>query len=159
MFEERISVIQRACEAWGTREFDVFHELYTSDVVADGGSIWLETGAVHGVEAVVGNFEQIISMFERNECFPEGAFDAGDTLVVPMLWRGLTPGSEQFIEQHLIGVFGFRGTQINSLRWFADLDEGLAAVGLSRADPIPFAKIDSPTDAEAPVADVEEPAG
>src|SRR5258708_2081054 len=85
MLAERIAVVQRACEAWTTREFDVFRDVYTDDVEADGGALWLEQGVVKGVEAVVANYAKIISMFVSNEVFPEAVIDGGDTLVVPLL--------------------------------------------------------------------------
>ena len=134
MSRERIEVMQRACRAWETGELDVFHELYTPDVTADGGAIWLESGDIaKGVDAVVRNFAVLTGAFEKNELTPEGAIETGDTLVVPLLWRGLLPDGAEFVEQRLIGVFGFRGVQITSMTWFEGLGDALDAVGLPRS--------------------------
>jgi ketosteroid isomerase-like protein len=131
MSREMIDVVRRACEAWGTREFEIFRDLYTPDVTAHGGALWLESGSsAQGVEVVVRNFEAIIAMFERNEVIPEGVIERGDTLVVPLMWRGLPVGSTSFVEQRLFGVFKFRDGRIESMSWFTGLDEALQAVGL-----------------------------
>ena len=133
MITKRIDVLQRACRAWTTRDFSVFGELYTDDVEADGGALWLEQGVVVGIEAVVTQYEKIVSMFDETELYPEAVIDGGDTLVVPLLWRGRPAGSDRFTEQSIVGVFAFRGAQICHLRWFADLDQGVAAAGLPKS--------------------------
>jgi len=124
-------VVRRACEAWGAREFEIFRDLYTPDVTASGGALWPESGSsAQGVDVVIRNFEAIISMFERNEVLPEGVIETDDTVVVPLVWRGLPVGSTSFVEQRLFGIFKFRDTKIESMTWFTALDEALEAVGL-----------------------------
>jgi SnoaL-like protein len=131
MSQERIDAVRRACEAWGAREFESLRDVYTADVTADGGALWLESGSsAEGFDAVIRNFEAIVSMFELNELFAEGAVVQGDTLVVPLMWRGLPVGGTAFVEQRLFGVFTFRGSKIESMTWFTDLQEALTAVGL-----------------------------
>jgi ketosteroid isomerase-like protein len=135
MSREMIEVVQRACRAWETGDLDVFRELYTADVTADGGGLWLESGAIaRGVDAVIRNFAALIGSFEQNELRPEGAIEVGDTLVVPLLWRGLAPGgTNKFVEQRLIGVFKFTGGRIASMTWFEELDGALDALDLPRS--------------------------
>ncbi len=131
MSREMIEVVQRACKAWGTGDFDVFREIYTADVVAHGGQLWPETGQpARGVDDVVGNFSAITAMFERNELVPEAVIEAGDTLVVELLWRGLARRGSNFIEQRLAGTFTFRDARIASMAWFAGVDQALDALGL-----------------------------
>jgi len=131
MTSEMIAVVQRACEAWGTGDLEILYELYTPDVTADGGKLWLETDRViEGVDAVVKGFAELVGSFERNELWPEGAIETGNTLVVPLRWRGLAQGSTSFFEQRLIGVFTFRDGRIASMTWFPVLADALDAVGL-----------------------------
>lgn len=130
MSRQMIAVVERACEAWGTGDLAALYELYTPDVTADGGRLWFENQIVEGVDAVVEGFAALIGVFERNELFPEGAVEAGETLVVPLLWRGLPVGGTSFVEQRLIGSFTFRDGRIASMTWFRGLDEALGAVGL-----------------------------
>jgi ketosteroid isomerase-like protein len=131
MAREMIEVVQRACVAWGSGDLAVLYELYTPDVVADGGRLWFETeGLVEGVDAVVKGFAELIGVFERNELIPEGAVAAGDTLIVPLFWRGLPAGGSGYVEQRLIGAFTFREGRIAKMSWFLTMDEALEALGL-----------------------------
>jgi ketosteroid isomerase-like protein len=131
MTREMIELVQRACQAWETGDLARFRDLYTPDVTAYGGAMWMETRATaRGVEAVTRNFEDLIGAFEQNELTAEGAIETGDRLVVPLLWRGRASGGTRFVEQRLIGVFGFREEKIASMTWFGSLDQALDAVGL-----------------------------
>ncbi len=135
-----MDVVRRACEAWGTGELSVLYDLYTPDVTADGGRLWFETEAVvSGVDAVVDGFATLIGAFEENDLVPEDATEAGDTLVVPLLWRGRAAGSSVFVEQRLVGTFTFRGEQIAAMAWFQTLEDALDSVGLPHsAAPAPI---------------------
>jgi ketosteroid isomerase-like protein len=129
-----IAVVQRACEAWGTGDLEILYELYTPDVTADGGKLWLETDQpIEGVDAVVHGFAELVGSFERNELWAEGAIKSGNTLVVPLRWRGLAQGSASFFEQQLVGAFTFRDGRIASMTWFPVLEDALDAVGLPRS--------------------------
>jgi ketosteroid isomerase-like protein len=129
-----IAVVQRACEAWGTGDLEILYELYTPDVTADGGKLWLETDQlIEGVDAVVHGFADLVGSFERNELWAEGAIKAGNTLVVPLRWRGLAQGSESFFEQQLVGAFTFRDGRIASMTWFPLLADALDAVELPQS--------------------------
>jgi ketosteroid isomerase-like protein len=131
MSREMIEVVQRACAAWGSGDLEILYELYTADVTADGGRLWFETeGLIEGAEAVIRGFAELIGVFERNELIPEGAVEAGDTLVVPLFWRGLPSGSSSYVEQRLIGAFTFREGRIAAMAWFVTLDDALDALGL-----------------------------
>jgi ketosteroid isomerase-like protein len=134
MSEQRIAVVCRACEAWGTGELSVLYDLYTPDVTADGGRLWFETESiVTGVDAVVAGFATLIDAFEENDLVPEAVVEHEDTLVVPLLWRGRAAGSTEFVEQRLIGAFTFRGEQIAQMAWFQSVQDALDAVGLPRS--------------------------
>jgi ketosteroid isomerase-like protein len=143
--EDRIEVVARACAAWGSGDLTVLHELYTSDVTADGGRLWFEHGhVISGVDAVVEGFATLIGAFERNELFPEGALAVDDTLVVPLLWRGLPPGTTSFVEQRLIGNFTFRDGRIAAMAWYPSVEEALEAVGLPPSAANEISPLDRP---------------
>jgi ketosteroid isomerase-like protein len=134
MSREMIEVVQRACGAWGSGDLQVLYELYTPDVTADGGRLWFETeGLVEGADAVIDGFAALIGVFERNELIPEGAIVAGETLVVPLFWRGLPEGSTSYVEQRLIGAFTFREGRIAKMAWFLTLEDALESFDLDAA--------------------------
>ena len=131
MVTTRMEVVRRACRAWGEHDLGTIRELYASDVIADGGELWPEgQGPVRGVDAVLATFETIMSAFEQSELVPEAFLEEGDTLVVPLLWRGCTGGVAGMVEQRLVGTYGFRGELLAENRWFASLESALEALGL-----------------------------
>jgi SnoaL-like domain len=148
MSREMIAVVQRACEAWGTGELVLLHDFYTPDVTADGGGLFFENEVVEGADAVIEGFASLIGAFERNELLPEGAIEVGDTLVVPLFWRGLPAGASSFVEQRLIGSFTFRDGRIAAMIWHRELDEALDAVGAPRSAAADMIVLDRPSLAE-----------
>ena len=87
MASERVDTVRRACEAWGAGDLSALRNLYAVDVSADGGELWPEgSGSVHGVDAVLGAFEAIMSAFERSELIPEGFLEAAEP---PLIGRVL----------------------------------------------------------------------
>jgi ketosteroid isomerase-like protein len=142
---EQIEVVQRACAAWGSGDLAVLYDLYTPDVTADGGRLWFETqGLVEGVDAVVHGFAELIGAFERNELIPEAVIEAGDTLVVPLSWRGLPAGSTTYVEQRLVGSFTFRDGRIAAMAWFLSLEDALEANGMPRSAAANLVAIEQP---------------
>jgi ketosteroid isomerase-like protein len=129
-----VEAVRRTYQAWGEGDISTIRELFAPDVVADGGVLWPEgKGSVRGVDAVMRAFASIMAAFERSELIPEGFLEAGDTLVAPLLWRGVSAASRSVVEQRLIAAYGFRDDQIASIAWFGGLDEALDALGLPRS--------------------------
>lgn len=134
MSRENVEAVRRACRAWGAGDVATIRELYAPDVTADGGVLWPEgSGSVQGADAIIRTFQSIMAAFERSELIPEGFIEVGDTLVVPLLWRGVPPGSNSFVEQRLVGAYRFRQGRIVFISWFAALEEALDALGLPRS--------------------------
>ena len=96
-------MVRRACQAWSDGDISVYREMYCSDVIADGGDLWMEDGSVQGVEAVIARLEPILKAFERSELVPLELFEEGDGLVAALRWRGWLAGSDAPVEQHIGG--------------------------------------------------------
>jgi hypothetical protein len=127
-----------ACRAWGAGDLSTIRDLYTEDVTADGGDLWPEgSGPVRGVDRVLETFAAIMSAFESSELIPESVLEVGDTLIVPLLWRGRAGGSH--VEQRLVGCYLFRGSRIAGITWYSSLEAAREANGLpAHADPGPL---------------------
>jgi ketosteroid isomerase-like protein len=131
MGDEHADTVRRACRAWCDGDISVYREMYAPDVVAEGGGLWPEgEGSVKGVEAVIANFESILAAFKRSELIPERFIESGDSLAVELLWRGVIPGTQAPVEQHIVCAYRFRGELIVHTAWYADLGEALASLGL-----------------------------
>jgi ketosteroid isomerase-like protein len=144
-----VHMVQRACAAWCEGDISIYREMYAPDVVASGGRLWPEgEGSVAGVDAVIRNFESLLAAFERSELIPESYLEAGETLVVRLLWRGLLRGSETPVEQRLVCAYKFRDGLIAYTAWFEDIHDALRAVGLPESAESEL----TPVQAEPPVA-------
>jgi len=131
MILANVEAVRLACIAWGARDIGAIREIYTPDVVAEGGALWPEgSGAVRGVEEIISTFESIMAAFESSTLIPESLIDGDDVLVVPLLWSGTFRGSETPIEQRLVAAHRFRDGHIAFIGWYADIDGALDAVGL-----------------------------
>jgi ketosteroid isomerase-like protein len=126
-----VDAVRSACSAWAAGDLAGIRELYHDDATADGGALWPEgSGSVQGADRIVATFASIMSVFERSELIPEGFLEAGDTLVVPLLWRGVLAGSSGVVEQRIVGTYRFKDGLIVFLAWYADLHEALETLGL-----------------------------
>ena len=137
MGDAHADMVRRACQAWCDGDISVYREMYTPDVIAEGGGLWPEgEGSIKGADAVIGNFESIMAAFQRSELIPLHFFGEGDALAVSLLWRGVPPGSQAPIEQRLACAYRFRDGLIAHTSWYPTLPEALAAVGLDEAHAI-----------------------
>jgi ketosteroid isomerase-like protein len=129
-----IETVRRACEAWNAGDISGYRDLYTHDVIAEGGALWPEgSGAARGPDAVIRSFESLMAAFEHSQLIPEGFIETGETLVVPLIWSGVPTGSRSVVEQRLVCIYRFRNRRIASTAWFKGLDEALDALGLPRS--------------------------
>ena len=131
MLAPHSEMVRRACEAWCDGDISVYREMYTPDVVAEGGSMWPEgDGSETGVERLIANLESIMSAFERSELIPEKFHEHGDALLAEILWRGALPGAETPVEQRVVCAYRFRDGLIAYTAWFSTLAEAAAALGI-----------------------------
>jgi ketosteroid isomerase-like protein len=148
-----IDTVRRACAAWCQGDISIYRKMYAPDVVASGGQLWPEReGSVEGVDALICNFDSLMSTFERSELIPEAFVEDDASLVVRLLWRGFLRGSDTPVEQRLICAYRFRERLIVYQAWFAELAEALDAVGL----PASAAKALCLWGARSPLADVAQ---
>lgn len=132
MGDGHADMVRRACEAWTEGDISVYREMYTPDVVADGGGLWPEgEGAITGADAVIANFESILAAFERSELIPQRFYEQEDRLVAELLWRGTLPGSGSPIEQQIACAYRFRDGLIAYTAWHPDARSALDALQMS----------------------------
>lgn len=129
-----VDLVNAACAAWNSGDISVYWDFYDPEVVAEAGAIWPEaTGPVVGPQAVMRNYESILSVFDRTELITEGFVEDEDVLVAAMLWRGVARGGGREVEQRLYVAYRFRDGLIWRQWWFTDLGEALDVVELPRS--------------------------
>jgi ketosteroid isomerase-like protein len=129
-------MVRRACEAWCAGDISIYREMYTADVIAEGGGLWPEgDGSIRGAENVIGNFETVMAPFERSELIPIEFHEDGDALAVELRWRGYMAGIGTPVEQQLVCGYRFRDGLIAYTAWYPELATALQALGIGAAHP------------------------
>jgi ketosteroid isomerase-like protein len=86
-----------------------------------------------GRDAVMRQFEQLRGTWDSDAAEPIGDFtDAGDRVLVRMVWRGVGQGPESRMEWTYVATF--REGKVVGVEYFWDHAEALAAAGLTAQD-------------------------
>jgi ketosteroid isomerase-like protein len=130
-----IETVKRACAAWGTGDISIYPAMYAPDVTAHAGMLAPEVpdGEVTGVADIMRIFESLLATFDHSELKPEGFYEDGDRLVVPLLMRAVTRESPVPIEWRVVAAYRFRDGLIAHQAWYETREEALDAVEVPRS--------------------------
>jgi ketosteroid isomerase-like protein len=130
MSQENVEVVRATFEAWNAGNMAALRELYHPDAIMRVAEDWPEPGPFVGREAILRWIEQLRATWDADAFEPISDFiDAGDRVVVRMLWRGVGSGPESNME--FTGVYTLRKGRILGLEFFWDHAEAFEALGLS----------------------------
>ena len=130
MSQENVEVVQAHFETWNARDMEAFRELHAPDLIAWTPEGWPEPGPFVGREAVMRQAEQQRETWDADTLEPISDFiDAGDRVIVRLLWRGVVRGPESSMEFSI--VYTLRKGRIAIQEYFWDHAEALEAAGLS----------------------------
>jgi ketosteroid isomerase-like protein len=129
MSEENVEIVRRGFEVWNTGDMDALRELYDPGIVWRPAEGWPEPGPYVGREAVMRQLEQLRRTWDGDTLEPIDDFiDAGDRVVVRIIWRGAGQGPE--LNMELTGVYAVRDERIIGIEFFWDHADALEAAGL-----------------------------
>jgi ketosteroid isomerase-like protein len=129
MSQENVEVVRAAFAAWNAGDMDAFRELYDPEIIVRPPERWPEPGPFVGREAVMHWFEQLRATWDADAVEPISDFiDAGERVVVRMIWHGAGFGPEANLE--FTQVFTIRRRRMFYLEFFWDHAEALEAAGL-----------------------------
>jgi ketosteroid isomerase-like protein len=130
MSQENVEIVRAFAEAWNARDMDAVRELLHPDTIMRVIEGVPEPGPFVGREAVMEQFEQLRGTWDSDTIEPISDFiDAGDRVVVRVVWRGVGRGPEMNLEFTI--VYTMRKGQVLYQEHFRDHAEALEAVGLS----------------------------
>jgi ketosteroid isomerase-like protein len=129
MSQENVEIVRGALAAWNAGDMDVVRESHDPSTIAKPVEGWPEPGPFVGREAVMGWFEQIRETWDTDAMEAVSFTDAGDRVIVRLLWRGVIRGPESSME--FSSVYTLRKGRILYHEIFWDHTEALEAVGLS----------------------------
>jgi ketosteroid isomerase-like protein len=130
MSQENIEIVRAAFEAWNAGDMEVLRELYDPDIILRLPEGWPEPGPFVGRDAVMRQWEQMREAWDADALQTTSDFiDAGDRVVVRLIWRGTGHGPASNME--VTQVTTVRKGRVFFLEHFWDHAEALEAAGLS----------------------------
>ena len=133
MSQENVEVLRASADAWNSGDMDAWADFLAPDVISRPPEGWPEPGPFVGREAVRRNFEQQREAFDADTAEPiSDVIEAGDRVVVRLIWRGSGHGPE--LNMEVTCVYTIRKGKILAFEWFWDHAEALEAIGLSEQD-------------------------
>jgi len=130
MSQENVELARKGYAAIARRDFDAVLELMDPNIESHNPPEVPEAGVHRGHDAVRRDWEQTFELFEDFSIDVEQYFDAGDELVVFLLYRGRARGSSADIEAKMAHVWTIRDGKATRLRQYLDRGEALEAAGL-----------------------------
>jgi len=130
MSQENLEVVQAMGDAWNAEDMDALREVYDPDVIVRAPAGWPEPGPFVGREAVMRQWERNRESWDTDTFEAVGdPIDAGDRVVVRLIWTGVGRGLQTQLE--FTAVYTVRKGKVSYQESFWDHEEALEAVGLS----------------------------
>src|SRR5215212_10366586 len=98
MSQQNVEVVRAFFEAWNARDMVGVRELYDPDVIVRPAEGWPEPGPFVGREAVIRSFEELREAWDADALEAISFIDAGDRVVVRLVWRGVGHGPDMKME-------------------------------------------------------------
>jgi uncharacterized protein len=130
MSAENVEVVRGSWEAWSRGDPSAALSYLDEQIVWEPAEDEPDSHTARGVSEVVELIGRWAASFEDFSGEPLEFIDAGDDVVVPMLFTGRPHGSEQAVTLPETQVFTLRDGKIVRVREFRTNEQALAALGL-----------------------------
>ena len=132
MSQENVEIMRTGLAAWNTGDEERLRDVYDPNAIHKSIEGWPEPGPFVGREAIMEWFRRLRETWDTDAMEPVSFTDAGDSVVVRLVWRGVIQGAEPNME--LTGIYTLRKGRVVFAELFWDHTEALEAVGLSEQD-------------------------
>jgi ketosteroid isomerase-like protein len=131
MSEENVEIVQRLLAATADSENEVALSLMHADIEWQTADDEPDAGTLHGHAQVVAMFDEWRRSFENFSGTPQEFIDAGDDVIVPLIFAGTPRGGGAQVTFDETQVYTVQGESIVKVREFRTKAQALEAVGLS----------------------------
>jgi ketosteroid isomerase-like protein len=129
MSQENVEIARRMLEAWNRGDMAAFGDQFHPDAVSWPAEGWPEPGPYLGREAIMRQLQQMRETWDADLVEPISDFiDAGDRVLVRLIWRGVGHGPQSSMEVTSISMLRKGKVVFSELFW--DHAEALEAIGL-----------------------------
>ena len=130
MSRENVEALRRVYEGWERGDFTTSESLMEKNIILVVTSSFPTEGVWVGLDGVKQHTAQVLDAWESLTMAAESYTDAGDTVLVNVLQRGVGAGSGVSTEMRYFQLWSFRGGKAIRLEVIADEAEALEAAGL-----------------------------
>jgi ketosteroid isomerase-like protein len=130
MSQANVEALRRVYEGWERGDFTTSESLMEKNIVLVVTPSFPTEGVWVGLDGVKKHTAQVLDAWESLTMAAESYTEAGDTVLVRVLQRGVGAGSGVSTEMRYFQVWSFRGGKAIRLEVIADEAEALEAVGL-----------------------------
>jgi ketosteroid isomerase-like protein len=133
MSRENVEIVRASYETWNAGDMVALREMYDPGaMLVRGLEGWPEIFPIVGRDAVMAYFEELRETWDSDSVEAVSLGDAGDSVVVRTVWRGIGHGPDMNLEWTVVCTL--RRGRIFLLEYFWDHAEALQALGLSEQD-------------------------
>jgi ketosteroid isomerase-like protein len=127
---ENVEAVRRVYDGWAQGDFRASMEVFEPLVLMVQRPEFPHAGTYLGVERVAEYTRELLEAWTRFTIEAEEIEDAGDSVVVAVLQRGVGAASGADSEFRYFHVWSFRGPKVIRLENFRERAQALEAVGL-----------------------------
>jgi ketosteroid isomerase-like protein len=132
MPEANVEAVRSVYESWSKGDFRAGVPFFDEHVVFVIRPEFPDPGTYVGPEAVAGYTRGLLEAWTLLTLEAEEIVDAGDTVIVALVQRGVGASSGTPTEFRYFHVWSFRGPKVIRLENFRERAEALAAAGISK---------------------------
>ena len=134
MSPENVEVVRRAFEAWCALDVEAATAAFDPAVRWHIAEDEPDAHVIEGVEGIVGSLRGWADSFDDFHPEPQEFIDAGDHVVVPVVFRGRARDAAAALEITEAQVYRVQRGTVAEVRVFRRVEDALAAAGLPDAD-------------------------
>ena len=129
MSQQNVEIVKANFDAWNAGDMDAWSDLLAPNVIWRVMPDWPEQGPFIGRDAVLLQVRQLRESWDSDAVVPVGdLIDAGDQVVLRLIWRGVGRGPESNME--MTCIYTVREDRIIDFEFFWNHTEALKAAGL-----------------------------
>ncbi len=130
MSQENVEALRRVYEGWERGDFTTSESLMEKNIVLVLRPSFPTEGVWVGLDGVKKHTAQVLDAWESLTMAAESYTEAGDSVLVRVLQRGVGAGSGASTEMRYFQLWSFRAGKAIRLEVIADEAEALEAVGV-----------------------------
>jgi ketosteroid isomerase-like protein len=131
MSHENVEIVRRVFEAWSRGELDLALSAMAETIEWQVAEDEPDVRTLHGRAEIRAMVEGWAGSFEEFSGTPQGFIDAGEHVIIPIVFTGSVRGSDARVSVEETQVYTVQAGTVTKVREYRTKSEALEAVGLA----------------------------